>query len=164
MTVKTNVLKKHYLFSGEVFFSLDPCMVSTVAGSCVVVCLWDPVLRAGGINHFVAPRWEGKGAPSWKYGDIAMGALMKGMLRLGSRKPDLQAKVFGGGTMISLAGGLPDFGRGNVAIAKEILDAEKVPITECSVGRDFGRKLAFNTYDGSVSLERINALPARQRR
>ncbi len=32
--------------------------IATLLGSCVAVCLWDPKLRVGGLNHFMLPKFE----------------------------------------------------------------------------------------------------------
>lgn len=47
-------LRRVTLLQGEVHVSGDPAVeVSTVLGSCVSTCLYDPVARIGGINHFL---------------------------------------------------------------------------------------------------------------
>ena len=74
--------------------------LSTLLGSCVAVCLFDPALKIGGINHFMLPEMGRS-----KYGDVdsllsgnfAMEALLNALLGRGARKPRLQAKAFGGG-------------------------------------------------------------------
>ena len=44
-----------YLHPGQVFVSPDPTEVTTILGSCVAVCVFDPVLRLGGTNHYLLP-------------------------------------------------------------------------------------------------------------
>ena len=53
---------------GELFFSRTPATIVAVLGSCVAVALWDPETSAGGMNHYLLPRWRG-GAESAKYGE-----------------------------------------------------------------------------------------------
>jgi len=48
------------------------------------------------------PLWNGEGLASPKYGNIAIEKLIERMLYLGSRKANLQAKIFGGGEVIDV--------------------------------------------------------------
>ena len=36
-------------------------MLTTILGSCVALCLWDPVRGAGGRNHFLLPEGKAEG-------------------------------------------------------------------------------------------------------
>ena len=142
------------LKAGELFVTLEPCLVKTVLGSCVSVFLWDPVLRSGGVNHYPHPKWNGKDAPGNKYGDVAISNLVKRMLALGSRAKELQAKVFGGGSGKDPLGA----SNKNVSVAFEVLEEEGIPVISSCVGEDSGRNLVFNTYTGIVGINRIRAL------
>ena len=43
------------LYIGEVGASQSNVVLDTLLGSCVAVCMYDPVLRAGGMNHILLP-------------------------------------------------------------------------------------------------------------
>ena len=47
--------KKHFLHPSAIYASKEPTAVSTILGTCVAVCLYDPVLHIGGINHYIMP-------------------------------------------------------------------------------------------------------------
>ena len=84
--------------------------LSTLLGSCVAVCLFDPQLRIGGLNHFMLPemgRSKNSDVDSLLSGAYAMEALLNALLVKGAKKPRLQAKAFGGGTIIDTDGGSP---------------------------------------------------------
>ena len=49
-----------YLHPGQLLVSAHACAVTTILGSCVAVCLWDPVAKIGGINHFMLPTFSGR--------------------------------------------------------------------------------------------------------
>ncbi|MER2176829.1 MAG: chemoreceptor glutamine deamidase CheD, partial [Stenotrophomonas maltophilia] len=50
----------------------DNTALTTTLGSCVAACLRDPVLKIGGMNHFLLPEGNvGDGAPA-RYGSYAM--------------------------------------------------------------------------------------------
>ena len=86
-----------YIVQGEYRVSRDPSEVlSTVLGSCVAVCLWDPAAKVGGMNHFLLPAAPGQGdAKMLRYGAHAMEVLINEVLKLGARRKALQAKLFG---------------------------------------------------------------------
>lgn len=126
-------------------------------GSCVSVCLWDPVRGLGGINHFVAPYWDGKSTPSNRYGDIAIDALVNKMLTGGSRRSHLRAKVFGGGGVLRFAEEPGRLGKDNVEAAMDALSKCRIRVAASDTGLAFGRKLLFSTLDGSAFVKKIKS-------
>ncbi len=84
---------------GEFFVAAEDVVLTTVLGSCVSACIWDPKLGLGGMNHFLLPG-ESSTDPmsdSGRYGVFAMEQLINELLKRGARKSALEAKVFGGG-------------------------------------------------------------------
>lgn len=147
--------KEHFLYPGALFAKRGECVVSTILGSCISVCLWDPVLKIGGINHYMLPLWNGEGLPSPKYGNIAISKLIENMLQLGSKKGHLKAKVFGGAEVLQRSGGILNISVRNIELAWEILNTEGIPVISKEVGGNQGRKLLFNTETGSVLLRKV---------
>ncbi|HEX6770065.1 MAG TPA: chemotaxis protein CheD, partial [Candidatus Binatia bacterium] len=72
-----------YLHPGQLFVAADSYAVTTILGSCVAVCLWDPVTRIGGINHFLLPTFSGQGIASPRFGNIAIKDLLDQLAELG---------------------------------------------------------------------------------
>jgi len=155
-----DLLMRKYLLPGQLFATRVPHEITTVLGSCVAVCLWDPVLRAGGMNHFMLPAYNGNGEPSDRYGDIAIRNLVMRMDSLGSRRGNLRAKVYGGGNVLCspVESGLQLIGLKNVTIAREVLSLEGVEVVSEQVGQMHGRKLRFNTHTGALNVEHINSI------
>jgi chemotaxis protein CheD len=151
--------RRRYLYAGRIFITLRPHLVTTVLGSCVSVCLWDAHVRVGGINHFVAPCWDRKGQPSNRFGDIAIRSLVDKMLKRGTERSSLRAKVFGGGEVLQLTQDFSYIGKDNIRAAMEALAREDIEVVVEDTGGPFGRKLIFNTYEGSVLVKRFT--PAR---
>jgi chemotaxis protein CheD len=146
-------LKEYYLYPGLVFVSAEPYVVSTVLGSCVSVCLWDPILEIGGINHFQLPLWNGVGLQLPKYGNIAMDRMIEKMNGLGSETKRLKAKVFGGAAVLNVVSGRMHVGERNVAVAVDVLKNCGIPIVSSHLGGDSGRKIKFNTSTGVVWMK-----------
>jgi hypothetical protein len=54
---RTHPANRHRItiYIGEVAASKSPVVINTLLGSCVSVCIYDPVLCAGGMNHILLP-------------------------------------------------------------------------------------------------------------
>ena len=148
-----------YLFPGMLFAEPGEHEVSTVLGSCIAVCLWDARRRIGGMNHFLLPLWNGEGLASPRYGNVAIGKLLERMRELGCRPAALQAKVFGGGTMVQTGGGLWNIGERNAMVAKDLLEEAGIPVVGRDVGGAQSRRIRFLTATGEVFLKRLAQLP-----
>jgi chemotaxis protein CheD len=151
------------ILPGEYFVSREPMVVYTVLGSCISVCLRDPLVGIGGMNHFMlaAPTSEG-GQDSWvdsgRYGSFAMEMLINEILKRGGRKDRLEAKVFGGGKIYD---GAMDIGAKNAAWALDYLERESVPLLKANVGDVCPRKVYFFTDSGKVLLKKLDRLVAK---
>jgi chemotaxis protein CheD len=146
-----------YLYPGTVFAESGEHAVTTVLGSCIAVCLWDPLRRIGAMNHYLLPLWNGDGLPSPRYGNIAIGRLLEMMSTLGCAPRGLRAKVFGGGSVIQTSGGLWNIGERNALLAEDLLQAAEIPIVGRDIGGSAGRRIRFLTATGEVFLKRIRA-------
>lgn len=143
------------LMQGDIHCSADPKVLVTVLGSCVAVCLWDKARGIGGMNHFVLPS-DRNGEKSTRYGDVAIDELEAGLVRLGCRITDLQAKVFGGAAVLPFAGG-QTVGSNNVQLALERLRRDRIRITAQRTGGTVGQQIRFHTRTGEVFVRYIPA-------
>jgi chemotaxis protein CheD len=132
--------------------------MSTLLGSCVAVCLFDPVSHIGGLNHFMLPNM-GRGqhgeVDSLLSGDYAMESLLKALLNKGAKKVRLQAKAFGGGTIINTEAGSLSIGLRNANFAKDWLDREGVPLLSSDFLGPWSRKVLFLPNTGDVFCRRM---------
>lgn len=133
----------------------EPCVISTILGSCVGVCLFDKTLHIGGMNHYMLPYWEGNDLASPKYGNIAIDKLVEKMLMAGCRIENLEAKVFGGGNVIDLKENVFQIGARNVQVAMQMLKEKKIKVVAQSVGGNKGRKIYLNTQNGCVIMKYV---------
>ena len=143
-------LNKHFLYPGTIFAEPLEYQISTVLGSCVAVCLWDRVIRRGGMNHIMLPLWNGEGLATPKYGNIAMEKLLAKVLSVGCRREQLVAKVFGGANVSGTGLEVFMIGDRNVTLAFEMLEEFRVPVVAKDVGGRVGRKIIMNTGSGVV--------------
>lgn len=145
-----------YLHPGQLFAAAESYAVTTILGSCVAVCLWDPVTRIGGINHFMLPSFSGEGVASPRFGDIAIKELLDQLAQLGSQKHNLLAKIFGGACVLeAFRNRQHHLGMKNIDIARALLEAESIPLVGHDVGGQRGRKLIFHTDDGAAWVKAL---------
>jgi chemotaxis protein CheD len=146
----------YYLHPGQIFVSAEGHAVTTILGSCVSVCLWDPISEIGGINHFLLPFDAGNGQASARFGNLAMRELIDKLLAIGAEQDQLQAKLFGGACVLeAFRNGENHLGSQNVEVARKMLAALNVPIIGEDVEGRNGRKLIFHTDTGSAWIKRL---------
>jgi chemotaxis receptor (MCP) glutamine deamidase CheD len=151
-------LPQHRITVGEVKSSGAPALISTVLGSCVSACLFDPEARVGGMNHFCLPR-GGDDDPTRpeRYGVHAMELLVNELLGLGAQRSRLVAKIFGGAKVTV---GLSDVGAGNVRFVREFLSAEKIAVAAEHVGGTRPLEIHLVSSTGKVYVREVPATRA----
>ena len=128
-------------------------LVSTLLGSCVAACLYDPVAKVAGMNHFLlANRRYAKEMPvsvteAGRYGINSMELLINDMMHLGAEKKRLHAKVFGGGSVLGSVScdNFTCVGNVNERFIREYLKAEDIPLESEDLGGELGRVIRFRT-------------------
>jgi len=143
-------LPKHLLYPADIFVDKTPHIVSTVLGSCVSVCLYDPLLKLGAMNHFILPQWNGHDLATMKYGNLSIIRILEELLKLGSKYENVVAKVFGGAEVLTGTPTTFRIGKRNTQIAFELLNEFRIPVLYSNVGGNNGRKIIFNTLTGEV--------------
>jgi chemotaxis protein CheD len=149
------------LLPGQYHASKGPGSITTVLGSCVSTCLWDPLERIGGMNHFMLPGDATAAASpstvSGRLGVYAMELLINDMVRLGADRRRLVAKVFGGARVLQAFETL-DVGALNSRFVLDFLREEDIPVKGEDLLGVSPRKLHFFPATGKVQLRRL--LPA----
>lgn len=145
---------QEFLLPGAIFARPGEYIITTVLGSCIAVCLWDPTTHNGGMNHYKLPFWNGDGLPSPKFGNIAIDKLIEKMLEMGCRRENIKAKVFGGAAVIQSSSGLLNVGERNIQAALDLLAQANIPIVSSDLGGEHSRKVIFHTKDGAVLMKK----------
>jgi len=141
--------------SGEVYASRAPSLVSTVLGSCVASCLFDPIAGIGGMNHFMLPdSTDSSGLPS-RYGVHSMELLINQLLGLGAQRHRLKAKVFGGAHVLRHSQQGRKIAEANALFAKEFLAREGIEVLGERLGGERPLQVNFFTHTGRVLLRTI---------
>ena len=147
------------ILPGEYYVTTADEVISTVLGSCVAACIWDPEARIGGMNHFMIPsasRTE-SGAPTdetARYGLFAMEYLINTILKHGGERSRLQTKIVGGGHVMAIA---TDIGQRNIDFVRRYLAAEGLPLAGECVGGPHPMKAVFHPVDGRAQVLAIKS-------
>ena len=120
---------------------------TTVLGSCVATCLFDPEARVGGMNHFLLPDAGPARGQQFRYGLYAMELLINGLLKRGASRQRLEAKLFGGAAM---SDGLGNIGAANAAFAQRFLADEGIHCAAQSLGGRQARRIRFTPTTGQA--------------
>ncbi|OBS30435.1 chemotaxis protein CheD [Tepidimonas fonticaldi] len=137
---------------GEFFVSDEDLLIMTVLGSCIAACIWDSRLRIGGMNHFMLP--EGGADTSGRYGSYAMELLINELIKRGSTREYMQAKVFGGGAVISGMTSM-NVGERNTQFVLDYLATERIPVVSKDVMDIYPRKVVFFPVTGKAMVKRL---------
>ena len=130
--------------------------ITTLLGSCVAVCLYDPKLRLAGMNHFLLPsrtKTANDDTDVILAGDYSMEVLLNTMLTKGASKQRIIAKAFGGGTIVTSI--LMAIGQRNAEFAREWLDREGIPLAAQDFGGAWSRKVLFTPDGGDAFCRRL---------
>lgn len=135
-------------------------VISTLLGSCVAVCLQDPVARIGGMNHFLlsVPGEDGAARPEdqQRYGVHAMELLINAMMTHGASRQRLRAHLYGGANIVAGLGGI---GSSNAIFARKFMADEGIAVGRCELEGTHARKIEFMPYEGRVRSKLIERAP-----
>jgi chemotaxis protein CheD len=135
-------------------------LVAHGLGSCIALCLFDPVNKVGGLAHVVLPGTDPKNAPNATFAGSALPALMEALHQAGGASDPrrYQARLAGGAHVLDsdAAGSLPRIGDQNVEAVKAALAAAAVPLVAEHVGGQRGRTVWFDPRDnGRIRVRTI---------
>ncbi|MEZ5769359.1 MAG: chemotaxis protein CheD [Paracoccaceae bacterium] len=131
----------------------DDAVISTLLGSCVSACIWDPDRRIGGMNHVLFIDNNANAAEVFGHGVNGMELLINGLLRLGADRRRLQAKVFGGAKMMH---GLSDEGARNGRFVVEYLANEGIAHLGGDLGGLRARRVEFWPGSGRARMKFVS--------
>ncbi len=142
---------------GEFFVADEDLLVMTTLGSCIAACLWDREKRVGGMNHFLLPDAGSAGvggADGGRYGSYAMDLLIGELVKRGATRATMEAKVFGGGAVISGMNSL-NVGERNTAFVLDYLRTERITVVSKDVMDIYPRKVCFLPASGKAMVKRL---------
>lgn len=144
----------------------SPNVLATYAlGSCVGICIYDPIMKIGALGHIMLPTCPNSKRDDSnntnRFADTCIPSMLKELLKRNCYKVNLVATIIGGATMfknreVSTNTNLSNIGNNNVFAVKRSLEFYGIPIIEEHTGEDYARTVYFNTEDGSISIKNSN--------
>ncbi|MDX8385635.1 MAG: chemoreceptor glutamine deamidase CheD [Gallionella sp.] len=146
------------ILPGEYYATGRNMVLVTVLGSCVCACIRDRVSKIGGMNHFMLPEsGQDNNNPmgeSARYGVYAMEILINQLLKIGAKRSNLEAKVFGGGSVLR-GFTTNNVGERNADFVLQFLKTEKIPILAQDLLDIFPRKVYYFPESGLVRVKKL---------
>jgi len=129
---------------------------STVLGSCVATCLFDPEVRIGGMNHFLLSEPPASLAATTAvdehYGVYLMELLVNQMLARGARKSRLKAHLYGGANVNR---NMMRIGSANAEFAQAFLRREGIVVMREDLGGTCARRVDFRPASGQIRFRTV---------
>ncbi|MGE3771304.1 MAG: chemotaxis protein CheD [Gammaproteobacteria bacterium] len=143
-----------FLLPGESCFVGSTTRVRTLLGSCVALTMWHPLLRIGGMCHFVLPTRIDScdGSLDGRYGDEALRILLAHAAKWSAAPRQFHVKLFGGSSVV--AGDARNAGRSvgakNLVCARRLCAEFGLRIAGEHTGGTGHRSVRMDMRDGLV--------------
>jgi chemotaxis protein CheD len=149
------------ILPGEYYVTTRDMIIVTVLGSCVSVCLRDRTTGVGGMNHFMLPHSDNDAdnplSVSARYGTYAMEMLINHLLKLGAKRNNFEAKIFGGGNVLR-GFTVTNVGARNAEFALDFLKTEKIDLISKDLLDIYPRKVYYFPSTGRVLVKKLRTV------
>lgn len=146
------------ILPGEYYATARDMLLVTVLGSCVCACIRDKASGIGGMNHFMLPdSGQDQSNPlgdSARYGTYAMEILINQLLKMGAKRSNFEAKVFGGGAVLR-GFTVANVGERNAEFVLKFLKTEKIPVAAQDLLDIYPRKVYYFPHTGLVRVKKL---------
>ncbi|RYZ09569.1 MAG: chemotaxis protein CheD [Myxococcales bacterium] len=125
-------------------------------GSCLGVCVWDPVVRVGGLLHLMLPQAamapEKAAENPLMFADTGIPKLFLGSYALGAKKERLVVVVAGGASFNSKEDDDMAIGQRNIAMLRKLMWKNGVLLKKHELGGTEPRNMSLDIGTGEVSV------------
>lgn len=131
-------------------------LITYSLGSCIGLVIWDPLVKAGGLLHYMLPESkldkERAMRKPYMFGDTGIPSLFKALYELGASKNRLIVKAVGGSQLLD-SSGIFNIGTRNYAIMRKLFERNKVAIVKEDIGGTVNRTISLDVSTGRVWLK-----------
>ena len=151
-----------FVSEGDFYVSTSPYEVlSTVLGSCIAVCIWDPVAGCGGMNHFLLPSntapSDGLPSSELRFGSYSIERLVNALIARGATRERLEVKIFGGA---NIADSRNNHGHANADFVENYLKRERLKVVASSLRGTSARRVRYHAASGKARIGILNGKKA----
>ena len=135
--------------------SREGMLITYALGSCIGICIYDPVLRLAALVHVMLPLNMETGRKSpLKYADTGIRETLRQMEARGAKRNRVTAKIAGGARMFDVPGNgsLGNIGQRNIESVHMTLKKEGVRLLKEDVGGSVARTLLFDAATGQACV------------
>lgn len=129
----------------------ESTLITYALGSCIGISLYDPMVKVGGLLHFMLPEsqidLEKAQRNPWMFADTGIPLLFREMYKLGGDKKRIKVKVAGGAQVMD-AEGYFNIGKRNCMALRKILWKNNVFIHAEAVGGNVNRTVRLELSSG----------------
>lgn len=148
----------------EMRIARSPDILATYGiGSCVIVAMYDPKTKIGGVAHIMLPDSTGIAQERLnprKFADTAVPLLFQTLSHAGCFKSRVISKIVGGAEMFPPNENLTsNIGTLNTCSAIEALKKLRIPILAKDIGGRSGRSIEMNLDTGRISVTILGESP-----
>jgi chemotaxis protein CheD len=131
-------------------------LVTFALGSCICVSVYDPVMKVGGLLHFMLPDSnldanKAKGCPGM-FADTGIPLLFKSCYVFGAEKRRMIVKVAGGASILDDTNYFR-IGQKNITAMRKIFWRNNILIDGEDTGRNCNRTVRLNLTDGKCVVK-----------
>ncbi len=133
----------------------DGMLITYALGSCIGICLYDPLIQLAALVHIMLPlNMEAGRKTPLKYADTGICETLRQMELHGGAKSRIVAKIAGGARMFDVAGAgnLGNIGQRNIESTHMILRREGIRLLREDVGGTVARTLLFDAATGQACV------------
>ncbi len=134
----------------------EDILITHSLGSCIGVAIYDPVVKVGGLLHFMLPDSSISSEKAERnpcmFADTGIPFLFKKAYELGAEKSRMLVKIAGGSQLMDEKG-VFNIGKRNHAAARKIFWKNNVLIDVEDVGGNVARTLHIHVATGKVKVK-----------
>lgn len=136
----------------------DDSLVTYALGSCVGICLYDPIMKIGGLGHIMLPTFPQNNPKEnniHRFADTCVPEMIQQMEKMGCNRRRIVAKIAGGAKMFEVAGdsSFGNIGQRNIVAVKESLSKFQIRLCAEDTGLNYGRTVYFYAEDGKMVVK-----------
>lgn len=129
-------------------------LITYALGSCIGICLYDPLPKLGALVHIMLPLNMEPGRKNpLKYADTGLREALRQMEAQGASRTRITAKIAGGAKMFETQSkALGDIGHRNIDSVRLNLKKEGIRLLKEDVGGNVARTLLFDVSTGQACV------------
>ncbi len=136
--------------------SPDDSLMTYSLGSCIGLVIYDPVVKVGGILHYMLPESQIDKTKAQKnpymFADTGIPRLFKGAYKFDAKKNRMKIYVFGGAQILDQKGFF-NIGKRNYMALKKMFFKNKVIIDTEETGGEVNRTIRLEIKTGEVFVK-----------